>query len=65
MTSMQFSFTLVEALIVHRLLREALDRHAELGPETRVLLTDLQDRFGEDMQTAGWPRSQEIGRDLV
>ena len=65
MTNMQFSFILVEALIVHRLLREALDRHTELGPEIRVLLTDLQDRFGEDMQTAGWPRSQEIGRDLV
>ena len=65
MTSMQFSFTLVEALIVHRLLREALDLHAELGPDTRALLADLQNRFGEDMQTAGWPRSQEVGRDSV
>ena len=65
MSKMAFQFTLVETLMVHRLLREALQNHEHLGPDTRTAMNELQQKFGERMEEAGWPKSQDVGQDPV
>ena len=65
MSKMAFQFTLVETLMVHRLLREALQNHEHLGPDTRTVMNELQQKFGERMEEAGWPKSQNVGQDPV